>query len=72
MPLYLRGGLGPLRYSRRLTGRLRRPYVPVGLVAALVVCAAVGAVCLALGMPWWLVAGVLVVVVLRNAVARRR
>jgi fatty acid desaturase len=72
MPLYMRGGIGPLRYSHRLTGRPRRPYVPVGIVAVLVVCAAVGALCLALGMPWWVVAGVLVVVVLRNAVARRR
>lgn len=42
MPLYLRGGVGPLRFSHRLTGR-REDGPPAGLVVAAVACALVWA-----------------------------
>lgn len=71
MPLYLRVGLGPLRYSHRLTGRRRSPYVPIGAAGMAVVCILAGSLCLVLGMPWWVVAVVLLAAVVRNAAARR-
>lgn len=83
MPLYLRAGVGPIRYSGRLTGnRKRRPARPVtrgahiaGCVFAALVMGALGIAAIANGSASTgvtiLVAGALVVLVQLAKTPRR-
>lgn len=49
MPFYIRGGIGPLRYSKRISGGRRPPQDPRARFWTYVVCFALAAVVTGIG-----------------------
>jgi O-antigen ligase len=68
MPMYLRGGLGPMRFSHRL-GK-RNPWQAVRGVVLLGAIVFMTVVCISTGMPWFIVPVAATIVWFRNEMAK--